>query len=117
MTLTKNAAVENVQSELNFLKNESIESVESLLEIIKSTLESGEDVLFVKTWRKFEYGTPIILKFPLFSFDKIIQVSGKVIRNDPNGFAVSFDKPIKGLICKKGHLPEIVHESDRQLSN
>jgi integration host factor subunit alpha len=45
MTLTKNAAVENVQSELNFLKNESIETVESLLEIIKSTLESGEDVL------------------------------------------------------------------------
>jgi integration host factor subunit alpha len=45
MTLTKNAAVENVQSELKFLKNESIEAVESLLEIIKSTLESGEDVL------------------------------------------------------------------------
>lgn len=45
MKLTKNAAVEKVQSELNFLKNESIETVESLLEIIKSTLESGEDVL------------------------------------------------------------------------
>jgi integration host factor subunit alpha len=45
MTLTKNAAVEKVQSELNFLKNDSIETVESLLEIIKSTLESGEDVL------------------------------------------------------------------------
>jgi hypothetical protein len=56
---------------------------------------------------------PVIAYFPLFSFDKIIQVSGKVIRNDPNGFAVSFDKPIKGLICKEGHLPEIVHESDR----
>ena len=73
----------------------------------------GADGLFVKTWRKFEYGTPIVLKFPLFSFDQIIQVSGKVIRNDPNGFAVSFDKPINGLICKKGHLPEIVHEGDR----
>jgi integration host factor subunit alpha len=45
MTLTKNDTVEKVQSELNFLKNESIEIVESLLEIIKSTLESGEDVL------------------------------------------------------------------------
>lgn len=45
MTLTKNATVEKVQSELNFLKNESIEIVDSLLEIIKSTLESGEDVL------------------------------------------------------------------------
>jgi integration host factor subunit alpha len=30
---------------LKLLKNESIEAVESLLEIIKSTLESGEDVL------------------------------------------------------------------------
>jgi len=73
----------------------------------------GADGLFVKTWRKFEYGTPIVLKFPLFSFDRIIQVPGKVIRNDPNGFAVSFDKPIKGLICKEGNLPEIVHEGDR----
>lgn len=45
MKLTKNAAVEKVKSELNFLKNESIEAVESLLELIKSTLESGEDVL------------------------------------------------------------------------
>ena len=75
------------------------------------------DGLFVKTWRKFEYGTPIVIRFPLFSFDQIIQVYGKVIRNDHNGFAVSFNKPIKGLVCKEGHLPEIVHESDRQLSN
>jgi hypothetical protein len=73
----------------------------------------GANGLFVKTWRKFEYGTPIVLKFPLFSFDRIIQVSGKVIRNESNGFAVSFDNPIQGLICKKGHLPEIVHERDR----
>jgi len=77
----------------------------------------GAKGLFVKTWRKFIYGTPIVLKFPLFNLDKIIQVSGKVIRNDPNGFAVSFDKPIQGLICKEGHLPEIVHEGDRRLSN
>jgi len=45
MKLTKNAAVDKVKSELNFLKNESTETVESLLELIKSTLESGEDVL------------------------------------------------------------------------
>ncbi|BBO78889.1 hypothetical protein DSCW_63060 [Desulfosarcina widdelii] len=73
----------------------------------------GADGLFVRTWRKFEYGTPIVLKFPLFSFDQIIQASGKVIRNEHNGFAVSFDKRINGLVCKEGHLPEIVHESNR----
>ena len=74
----------------------------------------GANGLFVKTWRKIVAEEPIMLKFPLFSFDKIIQVSGKVVRNDQEGFAISFDKPIQGLICKDGHLPEIVHETDRE---
>jgi hypothetical protein len=26
---------------------------------------------------------------------------------------VVFDQPIDGLICKEGHFPEIVHESNR----
>jgi integration host factor subunit alpha len=34
-----------MQSELGFPKNQSVEIVESLLELMKSTLESGEDVL------------------------------------------------------------------------
>ncbi len=58
-------------------------------------------------------GESIVLKFPLFQFDNTIQVSGKVVRNDQDGFAVTFDEPIDGLICKEGHLPEIVHEDDR----
>jgi hypothetical protein len=74
----------------------------------------GADGLFVKTWRKVVAEEPIMLKFPLFSFDKIIRVSGKVVRNDQDGFAISFDKPIQGLICKDGHLPEIVRETDRE---
>lgn len=45
MALTKHHAAEQVQSELGFPKKQAIEVVESLLEIIKSTLESGEDVL------------------------------------------------------------------------
>ncbi len=45
MTLTKNVIVEQIQKGLGFPKNQSTEIVESLLEIIKSTLESGEDVL------------------------------------------------------------------------
>jgi integration host factor subunit alpha len=45
MALTKQNIVEQLQSELGFLKKQSIEITESLLEIIKSSLESGDDVL------------------------------------------------------------------------
>ena len=45
MALTKYVLVEKLQSELGFQRNQSIEIVESILEIIKSTLETGEDVL------------------------------------------------------------------------
>jgi integration host factor subunit alpha len=45
MALTKNVIFEQIQNGLGFPKNQSIEIVESLLEIIKSTLESGNDVL------------------------------------------------------------------------
>ncbi len=37
--------INSIQNQLNIPKNKSSEIVESLLEIIKSTLESGEDVL------------------------------------------------------------------------
>jgi len=45
MSLTKVHIINSIQNHLNFPKNRSSEIVESLLEIIKSTLESGEDVL------------------------------------------------------------------------
>lgn len=45
MALTKKEIVEQVCNELGFLKNQSVELVESLLELIKSSLESGDDVL------------------------------------------------------------------------
>ena len=45
MTLTKNDIVEKIQSRNGFTKKKSIETVETLLEIIKRSLESGEDVL------------------------------------------------------------------------
>jgi integration host factor subunit alpha len=43
--LTKAGIVEALQAETGFAKNKSIELVDSLLEQIKSSLESGEDVL------------------------------------------------------------------------
>ena len=45
MTLTKAKIVEEVAEQNGFPKNQSFETVEILLEIIKRTLESGEDVL------------------------------------------------------------------------
>ena len=45
MSLTKADIIAAIQEETGFTKNQSTELVESLLEIIKSKLESGEDVL------------------------------------------------------------------------
>lgn len=44
MALTKNKIVERV-NDLGFTKKKSVDIVESLLEIIKQSLENGEDVL------------------------------------------------------------------------
>ena len=45
MTLTKAHIIESVSSQIGLTKKQSINTVETLLEIIKSTLESGEDDL------------------------------------------------------------------------
>ena len=45
MTLTKAHIVEAVTDQIGYTKNQSSEIIEILLESIKSTLESGEDVL------------------------------------------------------------------------
>ncbi|MEJ2655706.1 MAG: integration host factor subunit alpha [Desulfobacterales bacterium] len=45
MTLTKAQIIEELSNNDQFSKKKSIEIVETLLDIIKSTLESGEDVL------------------------------------------------------------------------
>ncbi|MBC2695161.1 MAG: integration host factor subunit alpha [Desulfobacteraceae bacterium] len=44
MSLTKNNIVENLHR-LGFTKQKSVEVIESLMEVIKSTLEKGNDVL------------------------------------------------------------------------
>jgi integration host factor subunit alpha len=52
MTLTKANIVEAVAEQNGYPKNQSFEMIETLLEIIKRTLESGEDVL-VSGYGKF----------------------------------------------------------------
>ena len=46
MALTKNDIVEQIQNQLGFPKNQSQQITETLLEIMKSAMESGDDVLF-----------------------------------------------------------------------
>ena len=79
-------------------------------DIIKNIGARG---VFISTWRKIAQGQPIELSFPVFEFDDPLKVRGTVVRSSVKGFAVMFDQPIDGLICKEGEFPEIVHESER----
>ena len=45
MPLTKKDLIEQVSTELGFLRGQSAETVQSVIEIVKSSLASGEDVL------------------------------------------------------------------------
>ncbi len=45
MSLTKAQIIEEIRTKNGFTRKQSTETVETFLEIIKSTLESGEDVL------------------------------------------------------------------------
>jgi len=45
MTLTKALITEHIQNELQYSKKEATDTVEDLLEIMKTSMENGEDVL------------------------------------------------------------------------
>ena len=45
MALTKNQIVDSIQDSLGFPRNKSVELTETLLEILKKTLENGEDIM------------------------------------------------------------------------
>jgi len=45
MALTKAGIIELIQDQLGFPKNKSVDIFESFLEIIKQSLENGEDVM------------------------------------------------------------------------
>ena len=79
-------------------------------DIIKNIGATG---VFISTSRGIAQGQSIELQFPVFKFDNLLTVKGTVVRNTQKGFSVVFDQPIEGLICKEGHFPEIVHESNR----
>jgi len=45
MTLTKADIVESIREQFSFSRRQSVKAIETLLEIMKKTLESGEDIL------------------------------------------------------------------------
>lgn len=52
MTFTKSQAVELVIDRIGFTKNKSVDVIEQILEIIKRSLESGDDVM-ISNFGKF----------------------------------------------------------------
>ena len=48
MSITKAHLADSIRNQLGLPKNQSIQAVESILEIIKKTLENGEDVLITR---------------------------------------------------------------------
>ena len=77
----------------------------------------GAGGLFIRTDRLITLGQSATIEFPLVEFDNIIQVTGKIVRKEINGFAVTFDKMIHGLVCRDGLLPEIVPDFDSSVLN
>jgi len=45
MTLTKNRVIDSIYKNTDLIKSEAAQTFQSLMEIMKQTLESGEDVL------------------------------------------------------------------------
>lgn len=45
MALTKNHIIDSVQNSIGYPRNKSVELTETLLEIIKKTLEGGDDIM------------------------------------------------------------------------
>ena len=52
MALTKAEIVDSISDQIGFPKNHSFEIIETLLEIMKKTLESGDDVM-ISNFGKF----------------------------------------------------------------
>ncbi len=73
----------------------------------------GPTGMFINTSRRIAENQAIVLKFPLFEFERPIQVSGRVSRSREKGFAVIFDREISELTDADGGLQDIVHEIDR----
>jgi len=82
-------------------------------DVIKNISAGG---LSLETRRKIAIGQPISIELPLFTFNNLGKVTGRVVWKDSVGFAVTFNEAIHGLICREGRLPKIVHGAHRHRS-
>jgi Tfp pilus assembly protein PilZ len=96
--------------QVSYIVAEYIVKEGTFRDIIKNISAGG---LFVWTQRHVAVGQSIMLEFPLFEFEDVIQVSGTVVRSDAKGFEVNFNKPIAELQDNQGRPPKIVHEAER----
>lgn len=62
----------------------------------------GAGGVFVCTRRKIDQGRSINLQFPILAFKIRFSLMGKVVRCNPNGFAVMFDEPIDEKLFREG---------------
>lgn len=128
MTLTKDQIANSVHAQLGFPKIKSFELIESALEIIKKTLESGENVLIYSEneIRRFIWGVvqEILALFPFyynavsgdwrsgsegysFAWDMMIWVLEAIISQIKCGYSyqlnsrLAFMKKMKCELCAK----------------
>ena len=87
MALTKNFIVEQMQNQLGFPKNQSTEITESLLEIIKSTLQSGDDLLVSGFGTRIEH---LINSLAYLRFKG--DLAKPVVRSGAGGFSIEEDE-------------------------
>jgi Tfp pilus assembly protein PilZ len=75
----------------------------------------GAGGLFIKTTRPIAVGQPVSARFPVFNFHTVVQATGRVVRRDADGIAVTFAEGVHGLVRKAGHFPEILEEQNQTL--
>ena len=51
MSITKAHLADSIHNQLGLPQNKSVQSLESILEIIKKTIENGEDVMISRFWK------------------------------------------------------------------
>ena len=92
MTLTRIQIVESVQNQNGFTKTRSLEIVKTLIEVIKSTLESGEDLMvtgfgkfYVKEKKGYRWRNPITEKFEMLPPKRLVTFKcSKILRDRIN---------------------------------
>ena len=93
MALTRIKIVESVQNQNGFTKTRSLEIVKTLIEVIKSTLESGDDLMvtgfgkfYVKEKKGYRWRNPLTENFEMLPPKRLVTFKcSKKLRDRING--------------------------------